>query len=104
MISGAAEGASDRCSERREVALPLESGHDHRPELEVLSVIMINSLVYQRMGSLLHLVGVDDDVGGGVDGEEDVVDLDQDHHPGGVLLKPSVLHHLCHGSSSKHDH
>ena len=45
---------------------------------------------------LLHLVGVDDDVGGGVDGEQDVVDLDEDHHPGGVLLKPTILHHLHH--------
>ena len=31
---------------------------------------------------LLHLVGVDDDVGGGVDGEQDVVDLDKDHFHG----------------------
>ena len=48
----------------------------------------------EDQGMLLHLVGVDDDVGGGVDGEEDVVDLDEDHHPGRVLLKPTILHHL----------
>ena len=45
---------------------------------------------------MLHLVGVDDDVGGGVDGEEDVVDLDEDHHPGWVLLESPILHHLDH--------
>ena len=50
----------------------------------------------EDQGMLLHLVGVDDDVGGGVDGEQDVVDLDEDHHPGGVLLKPTILHHLHH--------
>ena len=44
----------------------------------------------------MHLVGVDDDVGGRVDGEEDVVDLHEDHHPGRVFLKPPILHHLDH--------
>ena len=43
---------------------------------------------------MLHLVGVDDDVGGRVDGQEDVVDLDEDHHPGGVFLQPPILHQL----------
>ena len=65
-----------------------------------------------------HLVGVDDNVGRRVDGEEDVVHLgdlrnipsfefsisfgffsldlylDQNHHPGGVLLQSAILHHL----------
>ena len=64
-----------------------------------------------------HLVGVDDNVGRRVDGEEDVVHLgvdkvifktcciliflyfgflylDQNHHPGRVLLQSAILHHL----------
>ena len=43
---------------------------------------------------MADLVGVDQDVGGRVDGQQEVVDLDQQHHPGGVLLQLSVTHHL----------
>lgn len=90
VISRTAKGAPDRGPERGEVALSLERRHYHRPELEVLT----QSNGSEVKNELVHLVGVDDDVGGGVDGEEDVVDLDEDHHPGGVLLKPPILHHL----------
>ncbi len=42
-----------------------------------------------------HLEGIDDDVASRVDGEEEMIDLDEDEEPRGILrLKLPVSNHL----------
>ena len=62
-VASAAKGAPDGGPEAlAEGLLPLERREEHRAELEVLE-------------------GVDDDVDSRVDGQQEMVDSDQDHNP-----------------------